>query len=99
MLSKYAGWLDWNFYKVIAAALWFLFIGFWIAVPALAALKHGGMMGTPVVIPGRSGTSLTVSLLFAGILTAGSLLLCVVLLVSCCALWLGILKQAPDAQQ
>lgn len=93
LLARYADWLDWNFKQVVLGALWFLFMGFWCAVPVLRTLQRGGGLRTPVVVPGAHDTSFTASLFWVGLLMAVSLLLGIALLVSCLALWRGWLKQ------
>lgn len=90
--SRYANWLDWNFKNALHWSLWFLFMGVWFAVPVLRCATHGGHAGTPVIVLGAHDTSFTAPLLWVTVLMAVSLLLGIVLLLSCVAIRRGWLK-------
>ncbi len=91
--SRYATWLDDNFQQIIRWALWFLFMGVWIAAPVFHCVENRGNLKTPVDIRGANATFFTVSLLWADILMTMSFLLATILLISCFALWQGRRKQ------
>jgi hypothetical protein len=93
LLDAYVSWLDWNFKSILLWSLWFLFMGIWFAAPTIHAIRIGTRLSTFVIVPMAHSTSLTISLLGAIALAAISLLLGILLLGSCCALWCGWLKR------